>query len=109
MIERSIRVREQRHPEYPFKPGIQQTMEINELIGMVAGTLTTVSFVPQVMKTWKSRSAKDISLGMFLLFSLGVALWLIYGIGISSMPVILANAITLVLALGIILMKVAFK
>jgi MtN3 and saliva related transmembrane protein len=84
-------------------------MELNELIGMVAGTLTTVSFVPQVMKTWKSRSAKDISLGMFLLFSLGVALWLIYGIGISSMPVILANAITLVLALGIILMKVTFK
>ncbi|QFY44136.1 hypothetical protein F6R98_17095 [Candidatus Methylospira mobilis] len=84
-------------------------MENNELIGLVAGTLTTVSFVPQVLKTWKSRSAKDISLGMFLMFSLGVALWLIYGIGISSMPVILANAITLVLAIGIILMKVTFK
>jgi MtN3 and saliva related transmembrane protein len=84
-------------------------MEINELIGMAAGTLTTVSFVPQVLKTWKSRSAKDISLGMFLLFSLGVALWLIYGFGIASMPVIVANAITLVLALGIILMKVILK
>ena len=84
-------------------------MEINELIGMTAGTLTTVSFVPQVLKTWKSRSAKDISLGMFLMFSLGVTLWLIYGFGISSMPVILANAITLVLALCILLMKMVFK
>jgi MtN3 and saliva related transmembrane protein len=84
-------------------------MEINELIGLAAGALTTVSFVPQVLQTWKSRSAKDISLGMFLLFSLGVALWLIYGFGISSMPVILANAITLVLALSILLMKISFK
>jgi MtN3 and saliva related transmembrane protein len=84
-------------------------MEINELIGMMAGTLTTVSFVPQVLKTWKSRSAKDISLGMFLMFSLGVTLWLIYGFGIASMPVILANAITLVLALSILLMKMVFK
>jgi MtN3 and saliva related transmembrane protein len=84
-------------------------MEINELIGLAAGTLTTVSFVPQVLQTWKSRSAKDISLGMFLLFSLGVTLWLIYGFGISSTPVILANAITLVLALSILLMKIVFK
>jgi MtN3 and saliva related transmembrane protein len=84
-------------------------MEINELIGLAAGALTTVSFVPQVLKTWKSRSAKDISLGMFLMFSLGVALWLIYGVGIASTPVILANAITLVLALSILLMKIVFK
>jgi MtN3 and saliva related transmembrane protein len=84
-------------------------METNELIGMAAATLTTVSFVPQVLKTWKSRSAKDVSLGMFLLFSLGVALWLIYGFGISSLPVILANAVTLVLALSILIMKIIFK
>lgn len=84
-------------------------METNDLIGMVAGTLTTVSFVPQALKIWKSRSATDISLGMFLLFSLGVLLWLIYGIKIAAMPVIVANAITLALSLSIILMKIVFK
>ncbi|WNV06447.1 SemiSWEET transporter [Candidatus Methylospira mobilis] len=109
MIERSNQGGEQRRLEQHTPTKHNKTMENNELIGLVAGTLTTVSFVPQVLKTWKSRSAKDISLGMFLMFSLGVALWLIYGIGISSMPVILANAITLVLAIGIILMKVTFK
>lgn len=84
-------------------------METNDLIGMAAGTLTTVSFVPQVLKIWRSRSAKDISLGMFLLFSLGVLLWLIYGFKIAAMPIILANAITLALSLSIIWMKIVFK
>ncbi len=84
-------------------------MESSDLIGMVAGTLTTVSFVPQVIKTWKSRSAKDISFGMFLLFSLGVTLWLIYGATIHSTPIILSNSITLALSISIIVMKMWFK
>jgi MtN3 and saliva related transmembrane protein len=69
-------------------------MEIQDLIGALAGTLTTASFVPQVLKTWRSRSARDISFGMFLLFSLGVTLWLIYGVAIHSTPIILSNVIT---------------
>ncbi|HYE37423.1 SemiSWEET transporter [Methylocaldum sp.] len=84
-------------------------MESNDLIGLAAGTLTTVSFVPQVIKTWKSRSAKDISFGMFLLFSLGVVLWLIYGLALHSAPIILSNLVTLVLSLSIILMKLVYK
>jgi len=84
-------------------------MEPNDLLGMVAGTLTTVSFVPQVIKTWQSRSAKDISFGMFLLFSLGVLLWLVYGVAIHSAPIILSNLVTLVLSTSIILMKALFK
>lgn len=84
-------------------------METNDVIGMIAGTLTTVSFVPQVVKTWKSRSAKDISFGMFLLFSLGVILWLAYGLAIHSAPVVVSNLVTLVLSVSIIVMKFYFK
>jgi MtN3 and saliva related transmembrane protein len=83
-------------------------MEPNDLLGAAAGTLTTVSFVPQVLKTWRSRSTGDISFGMFLLFSLGVALWLAYGMAIHSRPVILSNLITLILSLSIVLMKLWF-
>jgi MtN3 and saliva related transmembrane protein len=84
-------------------------MEVNDIIGMAAGTLTTLSFLPQVVKTWRSHSAKDISLGMFLLFSLGVLLWLIYGVMIQSAPVVIANSITLILSLSILLMKLLYK
>ena len=83
-------------------------MESSDLIGMAAGSLTTLSFIPQVVKTWKSRSAADISLGMMLLFSLGVVLWLAYGWAIGSFPVILFNVITLVLSASIIVMKLHF-
>ena len=79
-----------------------------EIIGALAGTLTTIAFIPQVIKTWRSRSAGDISLFMFLLFSTGVALWLVYGIAIGSVPVIVANAITLMLALSILVLKIRF-
>jgi MtN3 and saliva related transmembrane protein len=84
-------------------------MENSDVLGMIAGTLTTVSFVPQVLKTWRSRSAGDISFGMFLLFSLGVVLWLMYGIAIHSLPVIVSNVVTLVLSVSIIVMKLYFK
>jgi MtN3 and saliva related transmembrane protein len=84
-------------------------MENSDVLGMIAGTLTTVSFVPQVLKIWRSRSAGDISFGMFLLFSLGVVLWLMYGIAIHSLPVIVSNVVTLVLSVSIIVMKLYFK
>lgn len=77
-----------------------------DLIGALAGLLTTLAFLPQVIKTWQSRSAKDISLWMFVLFCSGVALWLVYGLMIAAVPVILANAVTLVLAGGILAFKI---
>jgi MtN3 and saliva related transmembrane protein len=77
-------------------------------IGFIAATLTTIAFVPQVIKVWRSRSARDVSLGMYVLFTTGVAVWLLYGFLISSWPVILANAITLVLAIAVIVMKLRF-
>lgn len=80
-------------------------MDFVNLLGLLAGTLTTIAFLPQVLKTWKSKSAKDISLGMFLCFSTGVFFWLIYGIFIQSFPVIAANAVTFVLAFTILVFK----
>ena len=84
-------------------------MEIlTSLIGFIAATLTIIAFLPQVIKVWKSRSAKDISLGMYFLFSTGVLLWLIYGILLAAWPIIIANLITLLLALLIVGMKLKF-
>jgi MtN3 and saliva related transmembrane protein len=84
-------------------------MESANTLGMIAGTLTTAAFVPQVLKTWKSRSAKDISMGMFALFSTGVFLWILYGVSIGATPVIVANGITFVLAMAIVVFKLRFK
>ena len=77
-----------------------------DIVGTLAGTFTTVSFVPQVVKTWRSDCAEDLSLFMFALFSAGVLLWLIYGIALHSLPIMLANGITLLLALSILLLKI---
>jgi MtN3 and saliva related transmembrane protein len=84
-------------------------VETTEIIGLVAGLLTTVAFVPQVIKTWKSKSARDLSLVMFSLFCLGVFLWTIYGIMINQLPIILWNIITLILASVILFFKIKFK
>jgi MtN3 and saliva related transmembrane protein len=77
-------------------------------IGSVAAFCTTVSFVPQLLRVWRRKSAADISLSMFLLFSLGVACWLIFGIGFGSAPIIAANSVTLVLAVAILILKLRY-
>jgi MtN3 and saliva related transmembrane protein len=84
-------------------------MNIIQLLGLVAGFLTTASFLPQVIKTWKSRSAKGLSLGMFSLFCVGVLLWLIYGVMVKDIPVIVANLVTLILASTLLYFKLSFK
>ena len=81
----------------------------DSLIGLVAGTLTTLSFVPQVAKAWRRRSVNDLSLTMLLMFGTGVALWLIYGFLNEAVPIIAANAVTLVLAMALIAMKLRFR
>lgn len=73
-------------------------------IGAVAATLTTASFVPQAWLTFRSGDTRGISLGMYACFTLGVALWLVYGIALGEWPIIVANAITLALAAAILLM-----
>ncbi len=84
-------------------------MNTIDSLGMLAGILTTLSFIPQVIKTWRSKSAADISTGMFILFSLGVTLWMIYGLYLHAMPIILANGITLLLAITVLIMKYRYS
>jgi MtN3 and saliva related transmembrane protein len=84
-------------------------MDFVTAIGLLAGTLTTVSFVPQVLKTWKTRSAKDISLEMFLTFCAGVLLWIVYGIYTRQLPVIVPNVATFILASTILVFKVKYR
>lgn len=74
-------------------------------LGIAAGTLTTVSFLPQVIKTFSTKHTKDISLLMYVLFSVGLVLWTIYGLQLGSWPVIIANSVTLVLSFTIIYLK----
>lgn len=80
-------------------------MDLTFLIGIASGTLTTISFLPQVIKTHKSKETKDLSLGMLAFFAAGVSLWIVYGIMINEAPVIIANTVTLILVLYILSMK----
>ena len=80
-----------------------------ELLGYIAAFCTTVAFVPQVVKTYKSKSAASLSLGMFLFFTGGIVLWLIYGIMINEYPIIAANVVTLILAVTLIYIKLRYK
>lgn len=79
-----------------------------KLIGFTAATCTTVAYAPQAIKVWKTRSTGDISLGMFLVMVLGLALWLLYGLLSGDAPLVAANAITMVLAGGILVMKLRY-
>lgn len=83
-------------------------MSLVTLLGLLAGACTTIAFVPQLLKTWRSKSAKDVSLGMFLIFCVGVLLWLIYGILTEDFPVIMANTVTLMLAGTILAFKLRY-
>lgn len=83
-------------------------MIAQETLGLMAGTLTTASFVPQVWKIWHTRSARDLSWGMAGVFTMGTFLWLLYGLMVGSMSIIVANAITFLLSLAICVMKLRF-
>ena len=84
-------------------------MHYMEIIGLIAATLTTAAYVPQVYKTWKEKSTKDISLSMYAVLLLGVLLWLVYGIYLESLPIILSNIITSILLLFMLFMKLKYK
>jgi len=81
---------------------------VTEALGYAAATLTTVSFLPQAWLIWRTRRAAGLSVGMYSLFSVGVACWLGYGLMIGARPVIVANAITLALALFILAVRLKF-
>jgi MtN3 and saliva related transmembrane protein len=81
---------------------------LNFIVGLAAAVLTTLAFVPQVVKVWKTRSTSDISLKMYVAFTLGSVLWLVYGLLIDSWPVILANAVTAILSGSVLVMKIRY-
>lgn len=80
-----------------------------EWIGYLAATLTTAAFVPQVWKSLKHRDTQSISLSMYVIFTLGVAMWLAYGVFLNSWPMMIANTITLFLSAAILWMKITEK
>lgn len=79
------------------------------ILGLVAATLTTFSFLPQMLKTWQTKSAKDVSIAMLITFNTGIFLWLIYGICLQALPIILANSITLVFNIVILWLKIRYR
>jgi MtN3 and saliva related transmembrane protein len=85
-------------------------MDINtDHLGFVAAACTTGAFIPQVLMVWRERGAPGISVGMYAMFIVGVALWLAYGVALDSWPVAIANGITLVLATSVLGMKLFFE
>lgn len=88
-----------------FTPQIK-LKHMESYLGFIAAFCTTIAFIPQVVKVYKSKHTKDISLGMFLLLNLGIVLWICYGIMIESYPVVIANAITIILSGYILVTKI---
>ncbi|MBF2067141.1 MAG: SemiSWEET transporter [Calothrix sp. C42_A2020_038] len=84
-------------------------MNFITVLGLVAATLTTFSFLPQLLKIWQTKSAKDVSFVMLICFNAGIFLWLIYGFYLSALPIILANGITLFFNLIILVLKLKYK
>ena len=82
---------------------------ISEIVGYIAAVLTTASFVPQAWHTFKTRDVRGVSLGMYSTFTVGVACWLLYGVLMNAWPIVIANCITLVLAAGILAMKLRYR
>ncbi|BAY63920.1 hypothetical protein NIES22_40100 [Calothrix brevissima NIES-22] len=84
-------------------------MDFVTFLGLVAASITTFSFIPQLMKIWQTKSAKDVSFIMLICFNTGIFLWLIYGIILQQLPIILANAVTLFFNLIILWLKIKYK
>ena len=79
-----------------------------EILGYISATITTIAFLPQIIKTLKTKSAKDVSMGMFVLFTVGVFLWVVYGFLTGTKPVLIANIVIFCLAVTQILLKIKY-
>jgi len=84
-------------------------MDTITLVGFIAGALTTTAFIPQVVRSWRLKETKDISLSMLVLYAVGVFLWFLYGIWNDALPIIAANGISLVLILILLGIKVRYR
>ncbi len=83
-------------------------IEISSFIGIIAGIITTSALIPQAVKIYRNKSARDISLAMFIFLAVGICLWLFYGILLGELPLILANSFSLLFILSIIIMKIRY-
>jgi MtN3 and saliva related transmembrane protein len=88
---------------------VLETTDFTTVLGLVAGALTTIAYLPQLIKTWKSKSAEDLSWSMLITLCVGIVLWLIYGTYVHDLPVILANIVTLVLSSIILVLKLRYS
>jgi MtN3 and saliva related transmembrane protein len=84
-------------------------MDLVTILGLAAGALTTMAFLPQMVQTWRTKSAKDVSYSMLITFIIGLFLWLVYGIILGAVPIILANALTLFFNLIILWLKIKYR
>ena len=84
-------------------------MDTITLVGFIAGALTTTAFIPQVVRSWRLKETKDISLSMLVLYAVGVFLWFLYGVWNDALPIIAANGISLVLILILLGIKVRYR
>ena len=84
-------------------------MDSAEILGFAAGFLTTVAFIPQVVKIWRSKQARDVSLPAFATFTVGIGIWIVYGVVKDAPPIVLWNVITLVLSIAILAMKIKYR
>ncbi|MEM6436049.1 MAG: SemiSWEET transporter [Cyanobacteria bacterium P01_D01_bin.115] len=84
-------------------------MDLITELGLAAGLLTTMAYFPQVLKTWRSRSAEGMSWSMLIILCVGITLWLVYGLSVHDTPVILANLFTLLFAAAILAMKISYE
>ena len=80
-----------------------------DLFGFLAALLTTIAFLPQLYKTWKTKSAEDVSLIMLILFIIGLCCWIIYGLRINSVPILVANIVTLIFNFSILILKISYS
>ena len=88
---------------------LSMNFDIVGIMGFIAGLLTTIAFLPQVIKVYRTKSTKDISLPMYVIFTIGVATWVVYGLMLNSMDVFIFNVITFILAIVILAYKLKLK
>ncbi len=84
-------------------------MNFLNLLGLFAATLTTIAFLPQMLKIWQSKSANDVSFVMLITFIMGLLLWLVYGMILGALPIIIANSVTLCFNLVILWLKIKYR
>ena len=84
-------------------------MALITFLGLLAATITTMAFFPQILKIWKTKKTEDISFFMYVILATGISLWLIYGFLINDLPLILANLVTIVLVFSVLFLKMKYK